>query len=152
MQCRDKVQTVVVDNPIEECDMEPIKTCKSGFHTFDNPKIAVGPKSQMLSNFLGLHFKLNKPSIAGTSPSWSHASWQLRTVLTSPKKSAQGQRSTQGGSGSQRSKSGVTRSRTKGSWFRNLLCLHWSVKMTLTALQATPVSPRRASVAPDQEK
>jgi len=28
VQCRDKVQTVVVDNPIEECDMEPIKTCK----------------------------------------------------------------------------------------------------------------------------
>ena len=28
MQCRDKVQTVVVDNPIEECDMEPIRTCK----------------------------------------------------------------------------------------------------------------------------
>ena len=48
MQCRDKVQTVVVDNPIEECDMEPIKTCKSGFHTFDNPKIAVGPKSKKL--------------------------------------------------------------------------------------------------------
>ena len=28
VQCRDKVQTVVVDNPIEECDMEPIRTCK----------------------------------------------------------------------------------------------------------------------------
>jgi len=28
VQCRDKVQTVVVDNPVEECDMEPINTCK----------------------------------------------------------------------------------------------------------------------------
>jgi len=28
VQCRDKVQTVVVDNPVEECDMEPIRTCK----------------------------------------------------------------------------------------------------------------------------
>jgi hypothetical protein len=28
VQCRDKVQTVVVDNPLEECDMEPIRTCK----------------------------------------------------------------------------------------------------------------------------
>ena len=60
MQCRDKVQTVVVDNPIEECDMEPIKTCKLGFHTFDNSKILVCPKSQLLSNMSRLHFKLNK--------------------------------------------------------------------------------------------
>ena len=28
MQCQDKVKTVVVDNPIEECDMEPLRTCK----------------------------------------------------------------------------------------------------------------------------
>ena len=28
MQCRDKLKTVVVDNPVEECDMEPIRTCK----------------------------------------------------------------------------------------------------------------------------
>ena len=28
MQCQDKVKTVVVDNPIEDCDMEPLRTCK----------------------------------------------------------------------------------------------------------------------------
>merc|ERR1711936_925827 len=28
VQCQDKVKTVVVDNPIEECDMEPLRTCK----------------------------------------------------------------------------------------------------------------------------
>jgi len=28
VQCRDKVKTVIVDNPVEECDMEPIRTCK----------------------------------------------------------------------------------------------------------------------------
>jgi len=28
VECRDKMQTVIVDNPVEECDMEPIKTCK----------------------------------------------------------------------------------------------------------------------------
>ena len=28
MQCQYKVKTVVVDNPIEECDMEPLRTCK----------------------------------------------------------------------------------------------------------------------------
>ena len=28
VQCRDKLKTVVVDNPVEECDMEPIRTCK----------------------------------------------------------------------------------------------------------------------------
>ena len=97
------------------------------------------------------HYLLTQ-MLPGMSPSWCHASWQLRTVSTCPKRSAQGPRSTQDGSGSRQFKSGVTRSRTKGSWFRNLLCLHWSVKMTLTALQATPVSRRRASVAQDQEK
>ena len=28
MQCQDKVKTAVVDNPLEECDMEPLRTCK----------------------------------------------------------------------------------------------------------------------------
>ena len=28
VQCRDKLKTVVVDNPVEECDMEPIRTCR----------------------------------------------------------------------------------------------------------------------------
>merc|ERR1712127_1029878 len=28
VECQDKVKTVVVDNPVEECDMEPIRTCK----------------------------------------------------------------------------------------------------------------------------
>ena len=28
VECQEKVKTVVVDNPIEECDMEPLRTCK----------------------------------------------------------------------------------------------------------------------------
>ena len=28
MQCQDKVKTVIVDSPIEECDIEPLRTCK----------------------------------------------------------------------------------------------------------------------------
>ena len=28
MQCQDRVKTVIVDNPVEECDMEPLRTCK----------------------------------------------------------------------------------------------------------------------------
>merc|ERR1711892_1032550 len=28
VQCQDKVKTVIVDSPIEECDMEPLRTCK----------------------------------------------------------------------------------------------------------------------------
>ena len=28
MECQDKVKTVIVDNPVEECDMEPLRTCK----------------------------------------------------------------------------------------------------------------------------
>ena len=28
MQCRDKMKTVVIDNPVEECDLEPFNTCK----------------------------------------------------------------------------------------------------------------------------
>ena len=28
MECQDKVKTVIVDSPIEECDMEPLRTCK----------------------------------------------------------------------------------------------------------------------------
>ena len=28
VKCQEKVKTVVVDNPIEECDMEPLRTCK----------------------------------------------------------------------------------------------------------------------------
>jgi len=28
VQCQDKVKTVVIDNPIEQCDLEPIRTCK----------------------------------------------------------------------------------------------------------------------------
>ena len=28
VQCHDKVKTVIVDNPVEECDMEPLRTCK----------------------------------------------------------------------------------------------------------------------------
>jgi len=27
-ECQDKVKTVVIDNPVEQCDMEPIRTCK----------------------------------------------------------------------------------------------------------------------------
>merc|ERR1740137_298101 len=28
VQCQDKVKTVIVDSPIEQCDMEPLRTCK----------------------------------------------------------------------------------------------------------------------------
>jgi len=28
VQCRDKMKTVIVDNPNEECDLEPFRTCK----------------------------------------------------------------------------------------------------------------------------
>jgi hypothetical protein len=28
VECQDKVKTVIVDNPVEECDMEPLRTCK----------------------------------------------------------------------------------------------------------------------------
>jgi len=28
VQCQDRVKTVIVDNPVEECDMEPLRTCK----------------------------------------------------------------------------------------------------------------------------
>ena len=28
VQCQDKVKTVIVDNPVEQCDMEPLRTCK----------------------------------------------------------------------------------------------------------------------------
>ena len=28
VQCQDKVKTVIVDSPIEECDLEPLRTCK----------------------------------------------------------------------------------------------------------------------------
>ena len=28
MECRQKMKTVVIDNPVEECDLEPFRTCK----------------------------------------------------------------------------------------------------------------------------
>jgi hypothetical protein len=36
-QCRDKLKTIVVDNPVEECDLEPIKICRWGGHLHPPP-------------------------------------------------------------------------------------------------------------------
>ena len=32
MQCADRVKTVVVDKPVEECSLEPVKTCSQVHH------------------------------------------------------------------------------------------------------------------------
>ena len=78
MQCRDKVQTVVVDNPIEECDMEPIKTCKLVFQIMP---------VEIKSNFFN----------TGRKQSWSHVLLPARNVLMFRKRFALVPRSTQGG-------------------------------------------------------
>ena len=113
MQCRDKVQTVVVDNPIEECDMEPIRTCKWECNTLP---------VQIASNYF-----------SGKKPSWSHVWLRARNVWMFQRKFVLGPRSTQGGWGGRRSRDGATREieirlRPLWAWRRSEEGFNWCMR------------------------